>query len=259
MSPDDATAPPSALWQQIQADDEARKKIQDAVEVGLAPYLNRLNESFERVTELLSAAEHTSRPTFRSVEFDRSRQAAADDILRAAVVLTHAYLEDFLRTIASVLLPAANESCLDGIPLAGLTTRTDRFSLGKLVQHKEKTVGQVLHESVSEYLNRSTFCSTDDIAQLLCRLGFSVPDHNHDFPEIQRMIERSHQIVHRADRIKPSDSDTYTLQPIEAYEVLTWLKATNDFMSSLCGPVFLKLNPLQELAKKLNITVVPRK
>jgi hypothetical protein len=67
------------------------------------------------------------------------------------------------------------------------------------------------------------------------------------------MMQRRHQIVHRADRVKEYDSDTYTFQPIVELEVRLWLKATTLFMSNLLGPLVMKLNPLEELVKRLNI------
>jgi hypothetical protein len=56
------------------------------------------------------------------------------------------------------------------------------------------------------------------------------------------MIERRHDIVHRADRIKAADSDTYILQPIEASQVEKWMDASTDFMGGLSVPLFEKRN-----------------
>jgi hypothetical protein len=38
--------------------------------------------------------------------------------------------------------------------------------------------------------------------------------------------------------------------------VRLWLTATTVFMSNLLGPLVMKLNPLEELVKKLNIKLV---
>jgi hypothetical protein len=71
------------------------------------------------------------------------------------------------------------------------------------------------------------------------------------------MMERRHQIVHRADKVRVAAANTnaYSLQPIEAIEVLLWLRATINFMQSLLQPMFLKQTPLDELAKKLGIRI----
>jgi hypothetical protein len=209
----------------------------------LKPWVELMNDNFKRLYPLTQLAGGME---------DRK---TAEDILRAVVVLQHAYLEDFLRTIAAALLPVGDERCLNGIPLAGLSGRAEKFFLGKLVRHRGRLVDEVLKQSVSEYLDRSNFNSTEEIAELLEMLGFKVEDHNDVFPELSRMIERRHQIVHRADKVKASNSNNYTLQPIEAEEVQSWMEYTRKFMGGLWAPLFMKLNPPESLAKKYNIHI----
>ena len=210
-----------------------------------------MGESTDRIVSLLQVA-RSSVPSPLAAPADKiaAAEAAAQDVLRAAVVLIHAYLEDFLRTVAGILLPVAGEATLNSIPLAGLDGRPEKFPLGKLVRHRDKLVEEVLRMSVMEYLDRSTFNSTDEIAQLLDKLGFQVADHNQQFAAIGAMIQRRHQIVHRADRVKTPGSGKYTLQPIEAGEVLAWLRATTAFTLSVTKPLFRKLNPLEEILER---------
>jgi hypothetical protein len=82
-----------------------------------------------------------------------------------------------------------------------------------------------------------------------------VAKHNQEFALIDQMIQRRHAIVHRADRVNAADSDSenYVLQPILGVDVRLWVDATIAFMSDLLGPLLIKLNPLEELAKKINI------
>ena len=260
MAPEEATPPPEISWQQVQSSPQAWRQVQSSPELGrkvaetldtfLEPYLERMGESSRRVASLLQIAEG-SIPSPLSVGLEKyaTANAAAQDVFRAAVVFIHAYLEDFLRTVAGVLLPDADEATLNTIPLAGLG-RAEKFPLGKLVQHKGKLVEEVLRMSVTEYLDRSTFNSTVEISLLLEKLGFQVADHNERFPSIGAMIQRRHQIVHRADRVKGPGSEKYTLQPIEAGEVWAWLRDTTGFMISVTHPLFRKLNPLEEIMKK---------
>lgn len=223
----------------------------------LEPYTARLTEGLERVNKLLLTASHlTNPPSLAAGQMDELTREAAQDILRAAVVLMHAYLEDFLRTIALALLPSGDENCLSDIPLAGVPGRQEKFPLGKLVYHRGKSVDEVLRQSVPEYLDRSNFNSTGEIALLLEKLGFDVDKHNHEFPLINQMIQRRHCIVHRADRVKTVDSEGHVLQPILAVDVLIWMEAATAFMGSLMGPFLVKKNPLQELAERLNLKLV---
>lgn len=153
-------------------------------------------------------------------------------------------LKTCLRTMAGRLLPSGDESRLNDIPLAGSGSsgRGEKFLLGQLGKHTGKTVDEVIRQSVSEHLERSSYNSTQEIALLLEKLGFKVSDHNKDFPSIEKMIARRHQIVHRADRVKAPHSDTYSLQPIDDLQVQKWLGATQQFMTSLWQPLLGKLN-----------------
>jgi hypothetical protein len=109
---------------------KAIEAIQTTVAVTIKPYVERMKGGLLRVVELIVVAKaglHSN---------NLSDKVTAEDILRAAVVLLHAHLEDFLRTVASALLPAGDESCLNAIPLAGVTGRPEKFFLGKLVHHR---------------------------------------------------------------------------------------------------------------------------
>jgi hypothetical protein len=141
----------------------------------VGPYLDGLEESLLRISDLVKASSGL-------------QGGAGQDVLRAAVVLTHAYLEDFLRTIAATILPTCDEKCLNDIPLAGLSPsgRAEKFFLGKLVRHNGKTVDELLRQSIAEYLDRLSFNSTDDISHLLATLGFGISEHSESFPRYRK-------------------------------------------------------------------------
>lgn len=205
--------------------------------------LRKLNPfDFMRIADLLIVAEQISKPGALPDLTDR-RKETVQDILRAAVVLIHAELEEYLRTIARALLPEGNESCLNEIPLAGLGGRREKFLLGKLVQHKGKFIDDVLRDSVAEHLEHSNYNSTTEIAALLKTLGFDVPKPDGIFPVIQQMIERRHQIVHRADRIEETNLATGP-QVIQIEEVGQWLGAVHRLTISLHTALLDKLGKL---------------
>jgi RiboL-PSP-HEPN len=221
------------LLQQVQADQIRKEQIQAFFD----RYIKRLTENNDRVSRLLDLFDH----------LDELDVEGGEDLLRAAVVFIHAYLEDFLRTIAIELLPAGDETCLKDIPLAGTGSfgRSEKFVLGQLAQHRGKMVDALLTESVSDYYGRSTFNSTDEISSLVKRVGFTPEEHNADFEAIDQMIRRRHQIVHRADRVKDPASDSFVLQPIKRSEVVRWLQATLTFTSGLIDPLLRKLPELK--------------
>jgi hypothetical protein len=207
-------------------DEEFVAELTKVIDEGLRPYLGLYQEGMARAETLLGLA----------TACDASSR---DEILRAVVVLTHAYLEDFLRTVAQIYLPLAGEKVLDDVPLAGLskTGRTEKFTLGKLMRHKGKAVDDVIRESISEFLERSTFNSTTEIAALLEQLGFNAADHNQKFPGISAMIERRHLVVHRADRAKVDDKGNSVLRPISAHEVHLWVNATSAFITGMISMI----------------------
>ena len=164
-----------------------------------------------------------------------------DDILRAVVVLTHAYLEDFLRTLASRLLPDVGETSLNDIPLAGATGRATKFHLGHLVQHKGKLVDEVIRESISKHLQHSSFNNVDAVVHLLESVGFDVTPCRKHFPQMEELMQRRHLIVHQTDRVELPGHGGYTLQAIHAKQVKKWAYATSEFLTSLVGQISEKI------------------
>jgi len=194
-------------------------------------YINVFTKAVDRITKLLAAASNVA----------QVEPETADEILRSVIVLTHAYLEDLLRTVATVLLPLANERMLNDVPLAGLNrTRAEKFFLGDLAQHKGKTVDEVIHASVSGYLEHRSFNNTTEIISFLESLGVSLPEADKEWiadkilnwpqgrspgrketlARVDEMIRRRHHIVHRADQGPKG------LQPVDREEVEIWRNAT---------------------------------
>jgi len=196
----------------------------------IAPYIKRLGENIKRIIELVTLWISIK----QSEEF--SSNAAADEILRASVVFTHATLEDFLRTLAAKLLPDANEQTLNQIPLMSSepsSGRAEKFPLGRLVQFKGKTVDEVITGSVLNYLEHSNFNTVEDIATLLKSLNLDLSKANHSFPKLQELMQRRHLIVHRADRVEPIGSDEKNISEIDSSDVLEWLTAVVQFIQDI--------------------------
>jgi hypothetical protein len=100
------------------------KYLEKGAKTDFEPYVNLIGESLGRCWKLVTASE--------------ADNEMSHEILRAVVVLNHAYLEDFMRTLALAFLPTANENALDRVPLAGLgqVDRAEKFFLGKLARHQ---------------------------------------------------------------------------------------------------------------------------
>lgn len=236
-----------AIWRHLEDDKEAKARLIAEIQRILNPYAQQVQEGLKRVEALVALA--------RLMPPDRIE--ARQDILRSAIVLTHAHLEDLIRTIASVLLPLGDENSLNAISLVGLAGRPEKFPLGKLSHHRGKLVDEVLRESVAEHLDRQTFNSTDEIARFLRAIGIQSEKLSEFYPKIQAMIVRRHQIVHRADRCKDTPQSKGPLQQISPDEVSEWIAATASFMRRLV-PFFMGQSvSLQALAESLNIQIPP--
>jgi hypothetical protein len=202
---------------------DLKKVIGEQVVAHITPRIDRFYQNASRVASLIELYEDLS-----------TRPVASDhpDILRAAVVLLHATLEDFLRGLAASHLPLAGEGALNTVPLAGTVTgRPEKFLLGRLVSHRGKTVDQLLQESVDQFLERSNFNSSDEIAAFLTNLGLDIDNIRPTFSQLDPLMRRRHQIVHRADMFRPSAEEGESAQPITASEVREWADAARVFLS----------------------------
>jgi hypothetical protein len=228
---------------------EVFEKFQQAVMKDMEPYLKDVNEGFDRVLNLLSVA--TAHPVPVQEKELRKSESASQDIMRSAVVLTHAYLEDFLRTLGKNFLPIAAESTLNTIPLVGLNEngRPEKFFLGKLARHRGKLVDEVIRESISEHLGRTSFNSVTEVVTFLTQLGFGLtPEGRELLPAIDAMIRRRHLIVHHADRIEGQ------VQRLGS-DVFEWLGATRLFLQTLLTPIASKKYTAQLMQEKFNIKI----
>lgn len=157
------------------------------------------------------------------------RHTHQTDLLRAAVVFTHACLEDFLRSMNAAFLPWADEAALNGIPLVGTSGRADKFLLGRLAQHRDKTVQELLQDSVDAHLEESNYNNAGEIARVLASLNMQDPQLVALYASLGAMIQRRHQIVHRADRVKATTNARQRTKPLDAQTVTGWIDATTRF------------------------------
>jgi len=163
----------------------------------------------------------------------RGRKAAPVlDILRAAVVLLHASLEDLLRGIATWKLPQAGKAVLDEIPLVGTGPNARKLSLGDLTMHRGRSIDEVIAASVDEHLLRSNYNSTREIASLMQSVGVDPTKVNARFSGLEDLMKRRHQIVHRADRQSTvKGSGDHRVRAINRQTVESWISDARQFVN----------------------------
>lgn len=160
----------------------------------LQEILTRFDENIARVENLKSI--------YGPAKAGR-RKVHETDILRAALVLLHATMEDFLRSLQVWKVPDWTKEAVEKFPLMVNGKKiADKFSLGELVAHRGKTVDELINQSVKDHLEQ--FASFNDLGQVKsalksCGISQAVVEA-HDFAHLHVMIERRHNIVHKADR-----------------------------------------------------------
>ena len=125
------------------------------------------------------------------------RPKQATDVLRSAVVLLHAALEEFLREVSRKGLAASSTESLERIPLTGTGRYPEKFHLGSLAKFRGFTVDELLQKSVDDHLEYSSFSDPGDVKRVLGAVGLQV---DHDWTGLSAMMRRRHQIVHQADK-----------------------------------------------------------
>lgn len=153
-------------------------------------------------------------------------------MLRAAVVLTHATLEDVLRSVAEERLPAARPEVLEKVPLIGLGKRTN-FTLGDLAAHHASSVGDLIQRSVIANLERSSYNNVGEIKHLLDSMGLSRTVADPEASSLETMMKRRHLIAHRADQNDTVGPGHRRTRSISRAIVERWLDAVDSFVTRL--------------------------
>lgn len=190
--------------------------ISGALDSMLRTYLVRAQKTLQRCQDLLELHGKLESDGLDATETQTS------DLLRAVVVLTHACMEDTLRTVGKYALPAASREALDDIPFYVGGRSAQKVSLGYMTEYRGQTVEMLIAHTVENYLERMTFSSTTDIVNLLRRIGISL-DGSNMLPALDEMINRRHEIVHRAD----IGEDWRPPVEIEAETVRRWIGAVS--------------------------------
>jgi len=151
------------------------------------------------------------------------------DVLRSSVVMLHATLEDFLRTVSESKLPLASKDVLDDIPLYGQEGKAKKYSLGDLASHREDTVSGLIEKSVSQYLERSNYNNTTEIAKWLSAFGLNPDDYTAHYPDLASMMSRRHNIVHRADKTIGQGRGNHHIQTIRPETIMAWSTCVKQF------------------------------
>ena len=155
------------------------------------------------------------------------------DILRAAVVLCHANLEQLLRDVA-ILHANWPKELLQRIPLFSQDgTRVEKFTLADIRKHSEMSVNDLICRSVANYYEKRSFTSIDDVIEVLSFCSLDLTHFRPYFRPIKEMMNRRHHIAHTGDVESNKGKGKQIAKSINATQVHAWNKAVFDFVFRL--------------------------
>lgn len=208
--------------------------------------------NIESITRLLGSIRALQRPEEIDSGVFAPRPEPTDldgDFARAAVVLTHASLECFVRDIAKQGYHSAEpgplrDRLLDKIPFVGEESSSTKYALARVAKHAGKSVDQLVADSINEYFASRTYNSTSELDGALKELGIDTAGLKQWYPDVQAMMKRRHRVVHEADRpphqLIPSGAYTRTRPKISDEELLriaAWVRAATGIASGVVTAV----------------------
>ncbi len=187
----------------------------------------RFNANIARVRNLIQVYNQVARGT-------PGRQPVGTiDILRAATVSLHAALEEVFRNTARWKYPTASHDLLNEIPITGSSGRPERFFLGRLASHREKTVQEVINQSVEDYLDRFTVNNIPEVQKVISNVGVQPNLVSEQFPVLGELFERRHHIVHQADRNDLPGPGHHEARGLNRATVERWIEGVEIFVDKL--------------------------
>lgn len=159
----------------------------------------------------------------------------ASDILRAAVVLLHATLEDLVRSLEYDLLPRSPASAFNDVGLAPSGAGDDEkaameFGLDLLVGYRGRSVDDVLRGAAEFHLRLSNYNNAKQLMGVLGKYKLTLDDPTRALlSTLDPLMKRRHWIAHRADANPLSGPGRPKTQSISRSSVTTWTAHVQSF------------------------------
>lgn len=178
--------------------------------------------------------------SLKSDEVKEGKEYKFTDILRSAVVLLHSSFEEYYRSILGCILPkTCTEDDLKNMSFLGSAgNHKDKITLGGLIKVREKTVDQLITESIRESLSFTSFNDYQDIVSWSKKIKIDLSEFK-DQDKLNKLIHRRHKIVHEADNAKSDDE--YALAPIRENSVEEWIEVVRNLVELIDREVHERL------------------
>lgn len=197
--------------------------------------VKRINTNLHRVfsySDIVSSIEIQLEPG-TPVTSGEPLPSPLDEIIRSAIVFLHSVLEDSIREIARTEYKNFPKEKLNDIPLLSTSYgyHPKKFFLGELYDFKDKTVDYIFQVSISNYLDQQSFNKIEDIISILTAIGYDYKEYEETFSHLQELIDRRHQIVHKADLL--SEHNTTETKDVILDDYLIWTDAVDTFIRTI--------------------------
>jgi hypothetical protein len=219
----------------------------------LSTIRKRARFNVKRVNNMMSLYEHL---VGMQTDSKSGKVAYVEDILRAAVMFLHATLEDTLRELLKWRLPDADAGRLASIhfripdPGKIKPKKSQSIDLKTLTElHKDKTVADVIKETIEAHLDEHTFSDRQAVSTALENLSLTPKDFAGDLNAYESAFERRHLIVHQTDRIPREGGKVGKPGDIDEAEVRAWANAVDNFVNSVIDAIETPVIVLRKKAK----------
>lgn len=174
------------------------------------PYVRELLDVFDTFNRNRKRAALLlkTRPMDKDISQD-DYQSTLYDIVRQSIVFTHAILEDNLREIMRIRFKYLQDVGLPNqLPVIG-AEGDSKVTLNWLSKHHrlDKTISELVQESLQAYLERRTFNSFEQVCSNLQTVNLTLPKEIREKYQkgIDALCDRRRQIVHQADQVVIDD------------------------------------------------------
>jgi hypothetical protein len=187
----------------------------------------RFNFNLKRVENLVHV--------YDELEGTRSKTLSQyrTDVLRSAVVLLHAAVEDLVRCLMALHLPKAPPEKLEDIPADGGKGKGEKLTLPALARARGRTVDDVVFQAVTDYLKTASFSNVSRVREALKRIDVDPARIATELANLGPLMDRRHRIVHRGDRADVSGDHHGALEALSREDVQAWLAAARALGASL--------------------------
>jgi hypothetical protein len=162
----------------------------------------------------------------------------ASDILRSAVVLLHASLEEFLRGIFELRAANANADLLRRIGFYGRNSdeRKQSIELQFMAAFRGTNVDQFIEEMIQRHMDeKQSFSQWERTVSMLQGIGLSLTSNEVGRlrKPISALMQRRHLIVHQADLSRTRGRGQQRTTSLGKLRVSAWIKAVSDLADAI--------------------------